>query len=137
MRDMTPDEIGALAGIADGDLEPLADLLAQEQDELHFTISRALVRLIRGDKAWTDYRLKLERHPDLKAGEATKAEKHTLFRDDMEIVGVMVANGALEKGGSESAISAAIEKTGKSRSSVQRAWRRRKAFIKFTRAHGI
>ncbi|ALH80393.1 hypothetical protein [Sphingopyxis macrogoltabida] len=142
---LTEAELLAIQGMQEGVLEPLADLLGELLTEsktladpipLDVNVVRGLIRAINGEARETDHRLKFVRHPDLKAGQG-RAARHKAFVSELAIALEMEAAGAFDRGGHESAVRHCADKFGIARSTVQKAWSNRKAFLKFTRAHGV
>jgi hypothetical protein len=110
-----------------GDLEPLADLLGQEQDDLHPTVQRILRRLIVGSAEESDYRLKVQRHPDLKNGQSSAHQSRQVGLE-MTTALAMVRNGALCAGMFESATEATMKQTKMKRAAVLKHWGRQKRY---------
>lgn len=135
MRDMTEAEVAAWNGMIDGDLAPLADVLEAEDGQLHPVLQRWLRKLISGTWHETDYRLKLDRHPDLKRASDGPGAQRKASQRDLEIALAMFRNGALTN--CESACAAVKKKTGKGRATIMAAWSKKKGFIEFSLAHGI
>ena len=126
-RDLTAEEMAAFKGMSDGDLEPLAALLALEGD-IHPIVQRALRRMIDGPAGSTDHRLSVMRHPEL-GNRQSDAHWIKQVAGERDTALKMLRNGALTAGMMESAIAATIEQTGLSRRAILNHWGRHKPYL--------
>jgi hypothetical protein len=126
-RALTSAEMAAIDGINEGELEPLAAILALE-GEIHPLVQRALRRIIDGPAGSTDYRLQVIRHPDL-GNRQTNALWNKQDAVERDTALRMLRNGALTAGMMESAIAATIEQTGLSRRAIFSHWRKHKRYL--------
>jgi hypothetical protein len=136
MRDMSKAELAAWNGLIAGQLEPLADILAAEDAELHPILARWLVKLIRGSPSETDYRLRADKHPDLaRASDGLQAQRLNGMHSLQTALKVLRHGGL--RGQWEAAVQATIDETGLKRRTVAAHWSEHKQFILFSLASGV
>lgn len=135
-RDMTADELAAWNGMIGGDLNALADVLEGEDGELHPILRRWLVKLIRGTTNETDYRLSLDKHPDL-----ARVSDGIQYRRQADMHSLQTAMKVLKNGGLrgqwEAAVTDTMTETGLKRRTVAEHWTRHKEFIQIMLARGM
>jgi len=128
--DLTPEEVeatsAALIGILTGDLAPLAALLKRPMQTLPTDIRLALVLAIEGDKKETPVRLRTARHPAYGPNENTVLDTVERREEELLIAKHIEEAGGLERGQHEAAISSAMDKFGRKRSFIERAWSKHK-----------
>lgn len=135
MRDMTSEELAAWNGLIAGKLMPLADVLDGDDDALHPIIRRWLVKLIRGSLDATDYRLVVEKHPDLSHAAKGPRAKRVASLSTMGTALKVVGFGGLDDVKLESAVQAVMTETGQSRRTVMSHWAEHKHFLTAMLAH--
>lgn len=134
---MTEAELAAWNGLIQGDLEPLADLLAEGSGSLHPILQRWLVRLIRGSSEDVGMRLEIIKHPDLtRLSQGPEAQRRQSL-EELRTALTMRRHGAFLRGQHEAAVSATAAETGLKRSTIEGHWSRRRSFIKICEAHGV
>lgn len=136
-RNMTEPELAAWNGLIQGDLGPLADLLAEGHEELHPILQRWLLRLIRGSSDETGFRIRVDKHPDLKRLANGPEAKRSRGAHELRTALLMRANGAFVESCWESAVAATARETGFNRSTIAGHWGRHRAFLKLCEEHGV
>jgi hypothetical protein len=133
---MSQDELAAWNGLIAGELEPLADLLSIGDGQLHPILQRWLVKLIRGSAQETDFRLRVDRHPELaRASDGLHAQNLSNLHSMSTALRVLRHGGL--RGQWEAAVQATIDETGLSRRTVAAHWAQHKQFIQVSIARGI
>lgn len=135
-RDMTDLELVVAGELLDGKLDALAKLLALEGD-VHPIVQRYLQRLICGSSSQTDFRLRVDRHPELKSPKSGARAMMLSSTKRLQTALVMARHGGLNKGQFEAALTATIDETGLDRATVCRHWADQKRFVRFCIARGI
>lgn len=136
MRDMTPDELAAWNGMIAGDLNALADVLDTDDDALHPILRRWLVKLIRGTARETDYRIKLDKHPDL--ARVSDGIQHQQLADlqSLQTALTLLSHGGL-RGHWDAAVVETMSETKLGRRTVAAHWAKHKRFIQAMIARGV
>ena len=131
---LTPAEFAAWDGLTRGDLEPLADWLAGNPSTFPPIIVRQLLKLLRGRPEETDFRLAVERHPEIRHAAKTQASARERNRVVLETAAFMYERGALVRGQFDAAVADTTKKFGIERATAIARWSRKKEIFVFIEA---
>ncbi|WP_340586152.1 hypothetical protein [Erythrobacter alti] len=131
-RELTRAEVDALEALMHGNVQPLskviAELLTEEQSDLHPLLLQKLYFMLEGTASETDWRLVAKRHPDLKRGQSSREQASEAMKELGTAI-EMVRNGVLSEGGFDAAVNATAKNLGIGESTVERHWRNKRSHI--------
>lgn len=129
-RDMTAPELLAYNALGEGDLGPVAAILAQENADFHPFLQRRLARMMNGDQTSNDFEISAHKHKYIRnAHQGVRGELNTQQKG-VEVAIAMAENGAFKPSCYLSALGEMVRASGLRETQVAKYWSEHKQFVR-------